>query len=78
MRNFYLLSKKVVVLWCQQLPARLVTLVIFHREIAAKAGVGVNRVDGPAGEKDDALQLFVVEKVVERPQTARLAERVRV
>lgn len=34
--------------------------------------------DGPAGEEDDALQFLVVEEIVERPQTARLSEWIRV
>lgn len=38
----------------------------------------IHSLDGPAREEDDALALLVVEEIVERPQAARLAERIRV
>jgi hypothetical protein len=40
-------------------------------------GAEANLLDGSAGEKDNSLQLFVVEEVVERPEASFLSEGVR-
>lgn len=56
----------------------LVAFIVFHCEVATKSRVSINRVDCPASEEDDALQFLVVEEIVERPQTARLSEWIRV
>lgn len=56
----------------------LVAFFVLHSEVTAEARISVNRIDGPTGEEDDAFQLLVVEEVVERPQAARLPERIRV
>lgn len=56
----------------------LVAFIVLHGEVTTESRVSINRVDGPAGKEDDALQLLVVEEIVERPQTAGLPEWVRV
>lgn len=56
----------------------LVAFIILHCEVTTESRISVNRVDGPTGEENDALQFLVVEEIVEGPQTARLTEWIRV
>lgn len=56
----------------------LVAFIVLHCKVTTESRISINRVDGPAGEENDALQFLVVEEIVERPQTARLSEWIRV
>lgn len=68
----------MIYIFCSVSFGCLVAFFLLHSEVTAEARISVNRIDGPAGEEDDALQLLVVEEVVERPQAARFPKWVRV